>query len=129
MAGWQRATKPDLDLILETIRDILEPSPAWTLLPKLLQLFAHLQLVSARVSQEAHRALRQNARYLKRLEREVPENQLKQWGVILKQDGEALDRLATKDTTREDSMMDLSFRARLIVSSVGKRFTWSALTH
>lgn len=125
-------TSPDPHTILDLLRSSLIPFYAKGL-PTTLQLYAHLQLLSSRIRSEARRAVAEQERLIALLEQEgVDEADWLAHGALRRTDGRTLRRIGAEEgdeeLTREDRMMDLSFKLRLYVSFHPQDPTCSKLT-
>lgn len=95
------------------------------LLPSTLQLFAHLQLLSARIRREATRALEIHSELIEKLEEDgVDEKYWIAMGALKTSEGRALRRIKEEgmgegEVPREDVMMELSFSLRLMAGYSG----------
>jgi len=89
-------------------------------LPRILDLFAHIQILSSQVHQQARRALKLQATLVAKLGANgIGERAWVRYGALTTAQGERLRDLAVQEyedgVRREDSMMELSFQLRLIV--------------
>jgi hypothetical protein len=89
-------------------------------LPRILDLFAHIQILSSQVHRQARRALELQATLVAQLgAKGIEERAWVRYGALTKAQGGRLRELRAEEyeegIRREDAMMELSFQLRLIV--------------
>ena len=109
--GDDKLSRASLTTLLSALRVHLTPTPLLNALPTALQIFAHFQLVSERIKDEARRALKEHEKLLRHLELFGSEEEdLVVMGALTKKEGKRLRSLAERDEGETILAFSLEFR-------------------
>ncbi|OCF57975.1 hypothetical protein L486_04001 [Kwoniella mangroviensis CBS 10435] len=107
------STAASPDLILQTLRAHLIPHPILAYLPTVLNLFAHLQLLSDKIQSEAIRALTVHVKLVKRLNKEGcnPQEQVRR-GALNEREGNEIISVKKRREEAKGRMLAFSLEFR-----------------